>query len=139
MFKQIIINLQHAHQFGVIPQELDDNEASKITVIDVMEYIPFNDIPVVIEALVKKLAHNGELLLVFNSIDNVVTTLNNSDINIATINQIIFGQTVINNTTIHKVSALTVDYIKEILLKLGLTNILINFDGIKVKINGTRP
>jgi len=139
MFKQIIINLQHAHQFGVIPQELDDNEASKITVIDVMEYIPFNDIPVVIEALVKKLAHNGELLLVFNSIDNVVTTLNNSDINIATINQIIFGQTVINNTTIHKVSALTVDYVKEILLKLGLTNILINFDGIKVKINGTRP
>ncbi len=106
-----------AADFGNLDSLIHDAEAIEILATEVLQYIPFNSIPKVLENWVKKLRINGKISVGGYDVTEACKSYANQTCSLEDLNVLLYGNPEIPIATS---SAISMPYIKDILQKFGL-------------------
>jgi DNA-binding Xre family transcriptional regulator len=106
-------------------------ECTDIIIKDILRFIGYEQLPLVINHLASRLRHGGKLTLIFPDINSILRSYNNGEISEKDLNLVLF-----NNGTR---SCFSYNYIKKILQAIPLNILKINITTEQVIIISERP
>lgn len=85
----IILRPQHLNNLSDF---IDDSECKELVLDNVIQYVPFNQIPNLLLLLIKKLRHGGKITINFVETIEVFKKFVNGQLNLIDLNKAIFGE-----------------------------------------------
>jgi len=82
---------KHPIDLGNLDQVCEDAECTEIVLNDILRFIPYSQIPTVIQHLSKKLRHNGKVTFIFSDLNNIIRKYNKATINEQDLNNLMFS------------------------------------------------
>ena len=105
-------------------------ECTNIIIDDLLKFIPYDQISIVIQHLITRLRHHGKITLIFTSFDSIMKKFSIGKIDEQTCNHLLFEG--------GARSCFSYQYIENMLKELKVNILIINIDE-RVIINAERP
>ena len=116
---------------GKLDDVCEEAECTHIILNNVLKFIPYQQIPIVLQHIGSRLRHKGKITLMFHDLNNIVRSYNVAELDETKLNSTMFGQ--------GYRSCFSHNYITHIIQTLKLDIVSININKTQTIINIERP
>lgn len=81
---------KHQLDLGNLNQICEDAECTEIVLNDILRFIPYSQLPTVIQHMSKKLRHKGKITFIFSDLNHIIRRYNIASINEQQLNEWLF-------------------------------------------------
>lgn len=113
--------------------EVDDGECTEIYAADIMDYVSHSDLQLFLNMIIKKLRHNGTIVLGGSDAYETCKQFLRGDFDVVELNRKLYGDNLFKN------GHWTLNVLTEALVNYGLKILEKNIDGNKMYIKAQRP
>ena len=124
-----------AADFGNLDSLIHDSEATEILATEVLHYIPFHNLPTVLENWVKKLRINGKISVGGYDVTDACKSYVNKACTLEDLNNLLYGD---RSDPLAISSAISMPYLKEIIERLGLKVLKQRKNGYRIIVEAIR-
>lgn len=118
-----------------LDEYVGDAEATEILALDIINYLPIEEVEEVISNWISKLRHGGKIVIGGKDILSVSKIFAQGAINLVTVNKEIFGE---NDVLNKRKSHITLRYISELLKVKGLKILKKRINGTSISVEAIR-
>ena len=124
-----------AADFGNLDNLIHDSEATEILALEVLHYIPFDNLPKVLSNWVKKLRINGKIAVGGYDVGDICKSYVNKSCSIGDLNTLLYGD---GTSPLVVTSALSMTYLKEMIEQFGLKILKQRKNGYHIVVEAVR-
>lgn len=124
-----------AADFGNLDNLIHDSEATEILALEVLHYIPFNNLPKVLANWVKKLRINGKIAIGGYEVGDICKSYTNKSCSIEDLNRLLYGD---GTSPLVVASALSMAHLKGMMEQFGLKVLKQRKNGYHIAVEAIR-